>query len=1156
MIETSTLFSQSIANSSRQFRAKLLESGAEVPGTIRSITINKGACGEENFSVGSVYSSYIELVMDECDDALQDKEVQLQIGIVLADESVEYATIGYYTVTKPTRTAYQLKFTAVGRIAAKLNELPALPEVQTIDALAKAITAKTGVPIVFKGLTASGTIEENLLGLTCKEILSVIAVTLGGYATEDSHGNIVVCKFSTENPINYNGDQTLVLPEFKDYDYELYGVKVIVSEAGTTEEDEPIDEVSFTRGTPRMTISTKYMTASLFEAFADNLIGYKFRPGTVPLALGDPRLEPWDVLRFTDVKGKEYVVPCLNLVHSFDGGLSTVVTAPGESESEAETTQKGPLVAQVERVAAELVTAQEAILKRLRADEIITDDITSSTGSFTKWLTGVRIVGDLIEAGTLKADTLILKGEDGLYYKLNTEGGVVPGSGITAEDLQKGLSGSVIVANTITAEKINVDDLVAFDATIGGFDITKSSLYSGSKGTIDSTATGTYLDSTGQFCFGDANSYLMGFIDKVTGEYKIVINANDIILRGKNVSIETAIEESVQEALDEAKASGVFDGEDGDDGKGITSTAIDYQKSTRGTTVPTGTWQTSIPSLSPGEYLWTRTTISYTTGNPSVSYSVGRSGNDGDDGKGISSTEITYQTSTSGTTAPTGTWQTSIPSVAEGSYLWTRTVITYTDNTTSTSYSVGRNGTNGGEGDNGKDGQMLYATSSTAAGTAAKVATLSAGTLALAAGSTVSVKFTYANTAVNPTLNIANAGAKAVYTNGVRYAYWTAGQTVTFTYDGSNWQVASTPVYANTATVGNSAGRNVYIDSDAVHIKNGTNTLASFGADISLLNGKGTISADSYDFEDGGSRDSLFVGSQNLIMSGEAVGISASSLYDKEISVGDPTYADITALGASDNTIAQTKLKAVHGPSGKRAEMALYADATSAELELFFYNPSGYKQLYINGSEAQFYMDVIAENKLTVNGEVTVNKGMSVVGLSASGDISGQKITGTGLKVTGATAETTAARIATLTTAGDMKYITPANLLSTIGALSTSGGTISGALTVTGALTANGGVTANTIQKNGMPVAPVCSGYLDPGSIAKASYADFDITFPFTFKSTPNVIACFLSTSTEADFANCLIAVSSRTTTGAKIRVFNNSSSGRSPDIFWIATQN
>lgn len=143
----------------------------------------------------------------------------------------------------------------------------------------------------------------------------------------------------------------------------------------------------------------------------------------------------------------------------------------------------------------------------------------------------------------------------------------------------------------------------------------------------------------------------------------------------------------------------------------------------------------------------------------------------------------------------------------------------------------GPTGPQGQTGDAGKDGQMLYATCDTAAGTAAKVASLAAGTLSLKAGATVAVKFTYANTASSPTLNIAGTGTKAMYIQGVRDVYWTDGATVTFTYDGANWRVASEPVYAPTATIGNAAGFNVFIDGTSVQVRKGTEELASFKGD-------------------------------------------------------------------------------------------------------------------------------------------------------------------------------------------------------------------------------------------------------------------------------------------------------------------------------------
>lgn len=142
--------------------------------------------------------------------------------------------------------------------------------------------------------------------------------------------------------------------------------------------------------------------------------------------------------------------------------------------------------------------------------------------------------------------------------------------------------------------------------------------------------------------------------------------------------------------------------------------------------------------------------------------------------------------------------------------------------------ATGPRGPAGASGADGADGKMLFCTCSTAAATAAKTTSISG--FSLYTGVTVSVKFTYANTASSPTLNVSSSGAKSIRTNGVAYAYWTAGSTVTFTYDGSYWQVCSAAIYANTSTIGNPSGGNVYIDGDSVDIRKGSSVLASFYA--------------------------------------------------------------------------------------------------------------------------------------------------------------------------------------------------------------------------------------------------------------------------------------------------------------------------------------
>ena len=118
----------------------------------------------------------------------------------------------------------------------------------------------------------------------------------------------------------------------------------------------------------------------------------------------------------------------------------------------------------------------EAAVEKFYAVSGIIQNLTIETGVVVKELVGVLISGDLIKGNTIQADKLIVRGEDGLYYKLNIEGGATATEQVSEEDLQNGLSGSIIVAKSITANQIAVDDLVAFGATIGGFHIVGNSL--------------------------------------------------------------------------------------------------------------------------------------------------------------------------------------------------------------------------------------------------------------------------------------------------------------------------------------------------------------------------------------------------------------------------------------------------------------------------------------------------------------------------------------------------------------------------------------------------------------------------------------------------------------------------------------------------------
>lgn len=150
-----------------------------------------------------------------------------------------------------------------------------------------------------------------------------------------------------------------------------------------------------------------------------------------------------------------------------------------------------------------------------------------------------------------------------------------------------------------------------------------------------------------------------------------------------------------------------------------------------------GTWSPDIPTVNPGEYLWTRTTWFYSDGTSEEGFSVakmgeqgpkGDRGNDGIPGKngiGIRNTSVLYGLSASETVPPTA-WYQNPPALVKGQWFWTKTVWTYTDNTTETGYQktyVARDGNDGNNGIAGKDGVGIRSTTITyAQGTSGTVA--------------------------------------------------------------------------------------------------------------------------------------------------------------------------------------------------------------------------------------------------------------------------------------------------------------------------------------------------------------------------------------------------------------------------------------------------
>lgn len=233
-------------------------------------------------------------------------------------------------------------------------------------------------------------------------------------------------------------------------------------------------------------------------------------------------------------------------IETMQGEVADVKKIVGEIDANYISTDD----AAIKYAAIDFANIGEAAMAYFYAKSGLIKNVVVGDETITGELVGVTIKGDLIEGNTVAADKLVIKGEDGLYYKLNVDAlGQTTAS--SDEKYQSGLDGEVLIKKSITAEKISVEDLVAFGATIGGFHIGENSIYSGEKDSVVSTTRGIYLDNDGQIAFGDGNNYVM-FYKTTDGTYKLRIAAEEITFGTSGQSVADAFD-SVKKDIEDMK---------------------------------------------------------------------------------------------------------------------------------------------------------------------------------------------------------------------------------------------------------------------------------------------------------------------------------------------------------------------------------------------------------------------------------------------------------------------------------------------------------------------------------------------------------------------------------------------------------------------------
>lgn len=694
MIQASTAFQNAVIQDGRTFRARILADGSVVDCEVMKATIRKGASDAEQFLVGSVYSSSCEVTVADLTETLVGRDISLQIGIVTNRniDAVAYITVGVFTVTKIKKDNGVQIIDAQGAIGTKLST--ALPTVasQTLANVAAAITSATGATITFdSGIDTSGIISAPLQNMSCRSALALLAFLVGGYATEDASGGIVIKKYASgivrSDLITSDGadiitdsgavlivaevegaggveavtvlaENCLQAPIVHEADFDMTGVKVIVKEEYETEDEDGesvvVPEVSYERGTIRQVYNCEYMTEALFAQFADNVVGYTFMPAEIDMSLGDPRIEPWDILRAHDVDGSVYNVPCNYIEASFDGGFSCKIIATGESE--VEDVPEGTIMQTLNTLQTRLYSAQDtaesARTTARRAASDASGAVTTARGAVVS--DTLHYLATSASSGvdrTTQGWTTTVQAIDSDKRYLWTYHTYTKANGTTA-DSDPVITG---VFGQKGATVSNVTEFYCVTATNATPDWSAFST-----NVVSPSADKPYLWNYELITFSDGTSSRMG--------RHILMTYNQ-----------------------------------GDEGRGIASITEYYALSTTTTAPADSAFSTNVPTMtSTQRYLWNYEYIEYTDSiNPTITAKriigaygdtgaqgeTGARGEKGEQGVSITGVYPQYYLSTSATQLAGGSWLETLNYI-DGRYIWTRERITLSNGSTTYSTAV------------------------------------------------------------------------------------------------------------------------------------------------------------------------------------------------------------------------------------------------------------------------------------------------------------------------------------------------------------------------------------------------------------------------------------------------------------------------------------
>ena len=481
--------------------------------------INSG----DSISIGNTCASHIEFELYNQTTSLENKEVQIKVGIDV-NGTIEEKSLGFFTITKPINNDEVSKYTAYDRMI-KLEKLYVS---ELTNPTTKSVMNEIGTQLGYgfdNELIEIPLDAEKIKGYTYREIVGYISALYGANCVINDKGQIEFKWYNqTDVTVERNRMYENGLELSSDTLFKVGYIKCATGETvertTTDDEGEEITEtediiLSVGNGNTGITLSNPLMTQEILNnVYNTYFANFEYQPCKVNM-LGNILVECGDIVT-VDNGTNTYIMPIMNITHSIDGGITTNIEAIAQTESEQSINYEGPLVQKIDRIYHELLSANKILANEIKSSNITTDYLEANYASIQKLnainatinnlttnkadidfaninfaniqkaklgelyaesgliknlqvenetitgeLNAIRINGDLINANTIVAKSLIIEGENGLFYELNSNIDGVTQEQLSTEEYQEKLHGDNIIANTITANHIKANSLTS-----------------------------------------------------------------------------------------------------------------------------------------------------------------------------------------------------------------------------------------------------------------------------------------------------------------------------------------------------------------------------------------------------------------------------------------------------------------------------------------------------------------------------------------------------------------------------------------------------------------------------------------------------------------------------------------------------------------------